>query len=722
MRRIFLLIALASFFNPNTQAQTLSIAEARSLPEGSMVTVRGMVTNGPELGKIRYLQDGSAGIAAFPGNGSQLGFEQNVQAGDSVLITGPTVYFQGLLEISPVLSYTVISSGNALPEPRSIALGALSDALESQLVQLECASFEAAGALFNAGGTYAVYDDMGGQIPLYLRSGHPLQGAAVPTVPVRLVGILSKYVDYQLVPRSIADLAPTACFYFVEKPRQTDITQNSFALRWQTNVAGTAKLRYGPSPALGSELPLNGSAAALSATLDNLEPGRIYWAQVECDHNGDLLRSETRPFATQSASSGQIKVFFNHPVAALPPAVAPPAGQSYQALLAETLLRINAAQQTIDVAMYNNNRDDLVAALEAAVVRGVRVRYIAAAETANFALDPAPNFPVVYGNDQSLMHNKFMVVDAALSQQAWVMGGSTNWTGANLENDFNNALFIQDQSLARCYTLEFEEMWGGDGPLPNPANQRFGAAKKDNTPHDFIIGTVPVQCWFSPSDRVTDRIVETLRGTDSELLFALLTFTKNEPGDEVAALHQNGVQVRGLIENVNDVGSEFDYLLGLGVDVRDHTPSGMMHHKYCVVDGNQPDAEPTVLTGSHNWTFTAETANDENTLVFRDATIAAWYRAEFEQRWSAFVSSTQNIDPDPFVCFPNPASDWIWLPAPAVGADLSVFDALGRQHPLAAIQRQGEGIRADVRALPSGHYFVHLHTAHGRRSFSFQKI
>jgi hypothetical protein len=46
-----------------------------------------------------------------------------------------------------------------------------------------------------------------------------------------------------------------------------------------------------------------------------------------------------------------------------------------------------------------------------------------------------------------------------------------NWTNTNINNDLNNLLFIQDQSLARAYTLELEEMWGsaGDTPMCNGA-------------------------------------------------------------------------------------------------------------------------------------------------------------------------------------------------------------------------------------------------------------
>ena len=41
------------------------------------------------------------------------------------------------------------------------------------------------------------------------------------------------------------------------------------------------------------------------------------------------------------------------------------------------------------------------------------------------------------------------------------MTGSTNWTNPSNLFNYNNLIFIQDEALAKAYTIEFEEMWGG---------------------------------------------------------------------------------------------------------------------------------------------------------------------------------------------------------------------------------------------------------------------
>lgn len=719
MIRTLLLLAIPLFYHSSVFAQVIDIADARALPSGTVVKVRGVVTNGPELGRIRYLQDGTAGIAAYPGDGSQPGFESAVTIGDSIEVTGPTTVFQGLLEITPIISYSVISSGNVVPAPLPISVTDLSDDLEGQLVQLSCVTFDNAGGNFNSSGTYFASDPNGNTAEVYLRSNHPLLGSFIPGDPVQLTAIVSSFFGPQLLPRFESDFQTAPCFYFSQTPEESELQTDGFKVEWSTNLSASAKIRYGTTPNPVTEVPMTGVATGFYYTFSGLQPGTIYWIQVEATHNNEKIYSAITPFATRSLSTGEIKVYFNHPIDESAAGGLIPDGQSAAAAVNETIARINSAQQTIDVAMYNNSRDDLTNALKAAHNRGVRVRYVAAEETENYALQPPPPFPVVYGNNYALMHNKFMVIDADLTAAAWVMGGSMNWTNTNIENDYNNTLFIQDQSLARAYEIEFEEMWGSEVAQPNPDNQRFGPEKSNNTPHRFIIGNVPVESWFSPSDRVTSRITETIETADNEALFALLTFTKNEQADALVDHFGQGVAMRGLIENTGDVGSEFSYLVGQGIDVQRHVFPGTMHHKYCIIDANT-SSQPVLVTGSHNWTFAAETENDENTLIIHDANMATLYRAEFEQRWSENITSVETIGEQLFELYPNPVTTEIYLKHKEKGM-ITIMDVLGRIQLEAQMDQSGFFPIA-VQHLPAGTYFVFLQTDHGFARLPFQKI
>ena len=58
-----------------------------------------------------------------------------------------------------------------------------------------------------------------------------------------------------------------------------------------------------------------------------------------------------------------------------------------------------------------------------------------------------------------------------------------------------------------------------------------------------------------------------------------------------------------------------------------------------VLDAGVSFAHPTVITGSHNWTNSAEVSNNENTLIVEDATIAGHYLQEFAARYYQFGGS-----------------------------------------------------------------------------------
>ena len=60
----------------------LTVKAARALGPGSTVTVRAVVLNGGEMGNIRYIQDGEAGLALYAQPTKLPGYGE-LRAGDS---------------------------------------------------------------------------------------------------------------------------------------------------------------------------------------------------------------------------------------------------------------------------------------------------------------------------------------------------------------------------------------------------------------------------------------------------------------------------------------------------------------------------------------------------------------------------------------------------------------------------------------------------------------
>ncbi|UOQ77539.1 phospholipase D-like domain-containing protein [Hymenobacter sp. 5516J-16] len=296
---------------------------------------------------------------------------------------------------------------------------------------------------------------------------------------------------YQLLPRRYQDFVLGGTPNLLSSPVPTAISTTGFTVNFTTENTGTAKLEYGTSPA-GPFTAVTGPTTAAkqhSIALTGLQPGIIYYVKASVTNSIGTSESRAVPMVTASLSSGKMRSYFTGTVntaLALPSNAA-----TYLAngAIADTLARyINRATKTLDIAIYNWNSPVILAAVNAAHARSVAVRVIFENDNTNASIPGLnTNIPRLgRQTQQNIMHNKFVVIDAedANVNVPWVWSGSTNWTPAQLSTDRNNAIAIQDQALARTYTLEFNEMWGS-GTL---ATARFGSAKTDNTPHYLMIG------------------------------------------------------------------------------------------------------------------------------------------------------------------------------------------------------------------------------------------
>jgi len=163
------------------------------------------------------------------------------------------------------------------------------------------------------------------------------------------------------------------------------------------------------------------------------------------------------------------------------------------------------------------------------------------------------------------------------------------------------------------------------------------------------------------------------------------------------------------------------------VDVRLKTGvSGLLHHKYCIVDAESPGWDATTLTGSHNWSSAAENSNNENTLIVHDPDVTNQYLQEFAARYYQFGGSdslrvsVELIDGHaPRVAFlaqnyPNPfrsATRIVYAIPVAEQVVLKVYDLQGRELRTLVNQRQTPGrYRVDlgVKGIASGVYFYRL--------------
>ena len=667
MEKIFLrtVLSVLLFNSIEINAQVITIASARAMAggftantsatTGPSVTVSGIITNGPEFGTSRFMQDGTGGIEAY---GILL---NNITTGDSVVITGILSNYNSLLQINPS-SIQLISSGHASPASIVFSGGniasAFSETYEGTLVRLNgntsiTTSAGAALTTFAGNTTYRINGNA--STGLRINSGSTgadgIIGTMAPSGNYDVTGIMGQFsssnttTGYQLFPRLYNDFVLPSAPDIISSLRAINISSTGFTIIFNTLNAGDIKINYGLTTALGLSNADNAYTTSHSLAISGLSPATVYYIKATSTNSFGSSVSSVIPMITGSNSTGDIKIYFNNTNVdhnfAFPGNNATALNQTID----DTLIAyISRAKYSIDIAIYNWNNvnlSNITDAVNSAYSRGVRVRVIGNGSTSNAGitgLDAGINRLISpMSSGYGIMHNKFAVIDVYSSNanDPIVWTGSTNWTGQQINVDINNVVIIQDQSLAKVYTMEFEEMWGSSAASPNISNSKFGTYKTDNTPHDFKIGGVDSECYFSPSDGINTKIIETINMANHEFNFAVMDLTRSDVANAIKLKYNSLPDTcsAGILDDTTGVtgagGPYFTMKGGMDKRLRIHVDTNIMHSKYIIIDANNASSDPLVLTGSHNWTNAADQLNDENTLIFHDNNIANKYYQNF---------------------------------------------------------------------------------------------
>jgi phosphatidylserine/phosphatidylglycerophosphate/cardiolipin synthase-like enzyme len=311
------------------------------------------------------------------------------------------------------------------------------------------------------------------------------------------------------------------------------------------------------------------------------------------------------------AEGEQIRVFFSNPLNNV--TTGGPENQLKAA--------IDNAQSTIDMAIYNISLENVVNALISAHQRGVKVRLVMESE----AMDKkqparlrASGIPIIGDQREGLMHNKFTVIDR---KEVWT--GSMNYTSTSAYMDFNNLVRLTSPEAAQDYTVEFEEMF---------TDNLFGPDTRTATPYPSVnIGGSIVNIYFSPDDGVAEKIVSSIRGAKESVDFLAYSFTSNEISAALLERARAGVAIRGVFDESQvetNTGGEYSPLKKAGINVHLDGIPGLMHSKVFIID------HKIIITGSYNFSSSAEHVNDENLIIIHDPKVASAFTANFETVFS----------------------------------------------------------------------------------------
>jgi phosphatidylserine/phosphatidylglycerophosphate/cardiolipin synthase-like enzyme len=139
-----------------------------------------------------------------------------------------------------------------------------------------------------------------------------------------------------------------------------------------------------------------------------------------------------------------------------------------------------------------------------------------------------------------------------------------------------------------------------------------------------------VGIYFTPPSDVAAAVVEVIDQSQSEVLVQAYGFTHNGIAQALLRAHARGVQVKVLLDAKTVSTNRYvtDLLVAQQISLRLDAGHAIAHNKVIVVDGE------LVITGSFNFTNSAQTRNAENLLVLKSTELADSYKANLQNHWN----------------------------------------------------------------------------------------
>ena len=138
------------------------------------------------------------------------------------------------------------------------------------------------------------------------------------------------------------------------------------------------------------------------------------------------------------------------------------------------------------------------------------------------------------------------------------------------------------------------------------------------------------EVYFSLYDNPQKEIIKNINQAEAFINIAMYIFTDREIALPLIKALERGVKVRLYLdkEQVDYKYSQSRFLVQKGIKVRISTNNYIMHNKFAIIDNC------LLLTGSYNWTFSANNRNDENLMVVDDPEIIEIFQNQFVHLWT----------------------------------------------------------------------------------------
>ena len=136
--------------------------------------------------------------------------------------------------------------------------------------------------------------------------------------------------------------------------------------------------------------------------------------------------------------------------------------------------------------------------------------------------------------------------------------------------------------------------------------------------------------YFTPPADVAAAVIDVINQSQSEVLVQAYGFTHTGIAQALVKAQERGVRVGVLLDQKSETTNRYvvELFTANNIRMRFDGKHAIAHNKVMIVD------DSIVITGSFNFTNSAQTRNAENLLVLRSADLAQNYKANWQEHWN----------------------------------------------------------------------------------------
>ncbi|MCB4790857.1 MAG: phospholipase D-like domain-containing protein [Elusimicrobia bacterium] len=137
--------------------------------------------------------------------------------------------------------------------------------------------------------------------------------------------------------------------------------------------------------------------------------------------------------------------------------------------------------------------------------------------------------------------------------------------------------------------------------------------------------------FYSPNGGILKEVLKNVNESKHSIDLMIFHITYKRIANALIKAKEKGVSIRLIVDESQSLeeNSMAVFLKNSGIKIKSLAgqKGGLMHNKVAIFDNK------TVMTGSYNWTYSAEKFNYENAVFIDDPQVIQSYKKEFNKLW-----------------------------------------------------------------------------------------